>query len=297
MSIGIIGDVHASDRAPASRAASYRDDILHKLHLSVAALTQGTHKVDVLLFVGDMFHIKAPSRVSHYLVNQIIKIFSLAESAGVRILVLPGNHDLFGDNEAAIDRQPLATLGKLPHVTILTEGSTPWKLPNGHEIGAIGTTKDIVVAHLPIVNDNKVYPFPTIHARELDGEARFIIYGHMHEGPNAWTGERTRFVSPGALARVSVKERDRQPKVLILSEAEEDLKVKSIDIPIRPADEVFIEALHVLPEERSDKLVSSLLSPDLIAAGPEEIRAMVLKNAPPRLKELCETITAEAFSQ
>lgn len=303
MRLGIIGDVHSSDRPPSSRTSSYREDVLAKLEFALLALAKC--KVDVIIFVGDIFHIKAPHRVSHYLTNRLIDLFSIAED--IPILIQPGNHDLTGDNELAIERQPLATLGKLSNVRLLVQDMEPLNIKGGidrdnHEIATLGRTKDIALAHLPIVNGGW-YPFPTINAKDLDGQARVIIFGHMHDGPSVWRGEQTVFISPGALTRTNLKERDRKPCILVVTIDEmpgygglPNWHVERINVPIRPASEVFIDEITIPSEEVRSSLVSSFIGGNIVASGPEEVRRLLLANVPEGVRDLCLEITEEAYN-
>ena len=98
----VVGDVHIADSAPGKRTATYKEDILEKLYECVELVT--TENITHVLFLGDIFHLKYASRVSHRLVQNIADIFAAMK---VPVYVLVGNHDITDGNLNSLEKQPL----------------------------------------------------------------------------------------------------------------------------------------------------------------------------------------------
>ncbi len=60
-----IGDIHVMDRAPVHAAPTYTEDILTMLRWTVDYAAE--HDVPTIVWAGDVFHHKQPSRTSHAL--------------------------------------------------------------------------------------------------------------------------------------------------------------------------------------------------------------------------------------
>ena len=73
MQILIVGDQHVADHPMVSRIDDYKEAILAKLAKVADYAIQ--YEVDAVVLTGDMFHLKAPSRSSHSLVNRLIQVF------------------------------------------------------------------------------------------------------------------------------------------------------------------------------------------------------------------------------
>jgi predicted phosphodiesterase len=102
----LVSDIHASDRAPSSCTDTYGEDILALLRESmVLARLRGAACV---IWAGDVFHHKAPSRTSHRLVQSMIRII---QDAPCQVFIVPGNHDLQMDRLESLEvTQPLGVL-------------------------------------------------------------------------------------------------------------------------------------------------------------------------------------------
>jgi DNA repair exonuclease SbcCD nuclease subunit len=104
----LINDVHLTNENshPASCTASYTDDLFDLLY----QINDLASKLQVrgIIQLGDLFHIKAPGRNSHALIQRTIK---WAGSAPCPVWVVPGNHDLLNDRLESLDEgQPLGVL-------------------------------------------------------------------------------------------------------------------------------------------------------------------------------------------
>jgi len=100
-------DIHLADKNPASRIDNYMESILNKLEQAKDICT--IKNVDVALCGGDIFHIKTPTKNSHYLVSRTIDVF---KSFPCPVYSVYGNHDLRQDNISTLPRQPYYTLVK-----------------------------------------------------------------------------------------------------------------------------------------------------------------------------------------
>lgn len=109
-----IGDVHLSDRPPSIRTDTYTEDILAKLKAAVALAKK--ESCEAVVLAGDVFHLKAPSRNSHAHVQRTGEVLT---SAGLPVLIVPGNHDLSNDRLDSLKKQPLGTLAKMHGINLL----------------------------------------------------------------------------------------------------------------------------------------------------------------------------------
>ena len=96
----LVGDLHISDKAPRNCTESYTDDILDILR-HVSKLEKDL-KADAVVFAGDIFHHKVPSRTSHALVMKLIRVLQEFNNA----YIVVGNHDqcVSDDTEALTDQ-------------------------------------------------------------------------------------------------------------------------------------------------------------------------------------------------
>src|SRR5690606_16770357 len=99
-----VGDIHLSDRPPASCTESYTDDILEML--SFVAKVEKALKVDAVVWAGDIFHHKQPSRTSH---ATVLKLAKVAQEYN-NLWVVTGNHDIQSDRLDSLEKQPLGVL-------------------------------------------------------------------------------------------------------------------------------------------------------------------------------------------
>ena len=256
----VVGDVHIADSAPGKRTATYKEDILEKLYECVELVT--TENITHVLFLGDIFHLKYASRVSHRLVQNIADIFAAMK---VPVYVLVGNHDITDGNLNSLEKQPLGTLEYLPNVTLLrwackeiAEDIVLYPIP-----GVNGVTLDhyqvrgnakrkIIVAHQSIVPDitkeHAVVQEVVVDAKAIAkaSDANIVLYGHQHRYDGLYgfeiEGKRTTFSNLGAICRLTVVDEDltKEPKVLVLEFADDEnrtvaykeiplIRVKSVD--------------------------------------------------------------------
>src|SRR3954464_14139680 len=104
----IINDVHLTNENshPASCTASYTDDLFDLLYQANDIALERNCRAIIQL--GDFFHIKAPGRNSHQLVQRAIK---WAKAAPAPVFIVPGNHDLLNDRLDSLEQgQPLGVL-------------------------------------------------------------------------------------------------------------------------------------------------------------------------------------------
>lgn len=101
----LISDLHLCDRPPSSCTDSYTDDLFDLLEQMARVARR--RKVTAVVWAGDIFHIKTPSRTSHELVNRTI---DLIHRYPCPVFIPYGNHDIRHDNPASIDSQPLGEL-------------------------------------------------------------------------------------------------------------------------------------------------------------------------------------------
>jgi DNA repair exonuclease SbcCD nuclease subunit len=225
-----IGDVHAADGPPSSRTQDYCNDILAKLEETVTMANE--LGVDFVLFAGDIFHLKAASRISHRLVQRISEILL---SYAVPVYILVGNHDITDGSLDSIQKQPIGNLGLVDNVTLLLwepvevcGGITLHPVPgvNGVTLDDFKIKKttgfDILVAHQSIVPDisleNEMIKDILIDAKdvvEISG-ADLILYGHQHRCDGIYDVSGKTLCNLGSICRLTVADYDLKKVPMVL---------------------------------------------------------------------------------
>lgn len=281
-------DVHASDHLPASWKGDYLGEITENLR-QIAALAV-EHKVAAVLDGGDFFHVKAATRNSHALVQQMIR---LHRDYPCPVLGVEGNHDLAYNSLDSISKQPIGVLfasgaiSRLREVVLEADGlrvrvvGVPYTPdPSLESLRAIrkqpGDTHLIVVAHLLAAEK------PNEAIEDLYGEPVFRYADLIAEdGPDAWCfghwhrdqgvvhiadglfAKEVAFVNQGAVSRGALTQETltRAPKVALLSITRSGVTVTQIPLQVPPASEVFdLERKARADEERGaiEEFVSRL---------------------------------------
>ena len=92
-----IKDVHISDQNPRSRTDNYKESMLDKLIQT--GNTCNKLGADAALIAGDLFNLKTPSRNSHNLNQELIRIFQQYKCP---IYMIEGNHDISHDSLSSL---------------------------------------------------------------------------------------------------------------------------------------------------------------------------------------------------
>lgn len=287
----LVGDIHLSDRPPSSCTDTYLDDLLDLLEQTVVLASS----CDVVVWAGDVFHHKAPSRTSHRTVQRVIR---LIENYPVPVYICPGNHDMSNDRfESLRETQPLGVL--LEAGARLLNGwddefplyGVPWLQDFTDEAVADALAEwreepvpedgfgahRLVVAHAPLFPPGEESPwesYPTeAWAHAMGGEGN-CYYGHVHEHHGTYHVAGVQFCNAGAITRGSLHENEltRAIKVTVWDSEAGDFTEYTLDY--KPASEVFrlVEAGEVKDTKgRLDAFLDSVGSASLEVVSTESV--------------------------
>ena len=271
-----VGDIHVSDRAPANATESYTDDICAMLRWVADYASE--IEADAVVWAGDVFHHKAPSRNSHELV---LKMIDVVKAHRVPLWCVTGNHDVMnGRVEDVHARQPLGVLyeaglhelkGWHPTLPLFgvpwreswTEPGDPAKALAGWQddselasaqkwnLGAPPLSRDhaLVVTHAPIyppsMADNQMFELVPLAGPEglsaAMGNTGFLYYGHIHEDHGVFEVEGVQYANMGAISRGSLHEYnlERSIKVALWTDGTGEPGFTEVPVPHKPASEAF----------------------------------------------------------
>lgn len=266
-----VGDIHVSDKAPVSATDSYTDDIITMLKWVADYATE--IGADAVVWAGDIFHHKAPSRNSHELV---LKMIDVVKAHQVPLWCVTGNHDVSnGRVEDVRTRQPLGVLyeaglhelvGWHPNLPLYgVPWRESWTEPGDPQKALAGFREDselvseralsLVVTHAPIYPPTEAEKqlFELVPTRgpgglsEAMGNEGFLYYGHIHEDHGIFEVEGVTYANMGAISRGSLHEYnlERQIKIAVWSP---EGGFTEVVVPHKPASEAF--RLEEVAEEK-----------------------------------------------
>jgi hypothetical protein len=261
----LVGDIHLSDRPPASCTDEYLEDLFTILEHSVEKAEE--LQVSTVIWAGDVFHHKQPSRTSHKTVQRAIEIVQ----AYRHLLIVPGNHDMLADRfDSIYETQPLGILLQsgaellrgwhdeypvygVPWLQQWTDGFVGQAL-NDFRSGGPSRPGDankagLVVAHAPLYPPGLENPFEYYSAEswaDRMGNAGYCYYGHVHDAHGEYEAKGVQFCNQGAITRGSLQESDLK-RVIRLTTWDYPTRgdgfpeggFQAVDVPHKPADQVF----------------------------------------------------------
>lgn len=288
----VVGDVHFTKRPPASRSASYPEEIAD-LFWQVGSLSD-SHGADAVLLVGDLMHSKG--NTTHHETASLIEILS----GPTPKFAIPGNHDMQGNSLAnAQQDQPYAVLASAGVVRDLSDTGVPFSdfdvlvvgvpfcspasfgswlatsVANGVARCKAKPSAIVVLTHQEITNDGSVGLNGCTLVNGLMQTHNCpvaILNGHLHIDPAAYLvtdrklGLCGYFVSTGTLARTSISDSDNAAAFLvdydIAKPKSTALSVRVLPLKNLPRSEAFVEnGLSVsAPTAGLDDFVAALSS-------------------------------------
>jgi len=257
-------DIHLADKNPASRIDDYMESILNKLEQTRDICVD--QNIDVALCGGDIFHIKTPTKNSHYLVSRTIDIF---KSFPCPVYSIYGNHDLRQDNITTLPKQPFYTLVKSKSLTYLHDelfdngnirifGMDYCSFPTESEFSKEnkGEKVQICLAHVNASSKfsdlfgEKVYRYQDLKEESPD----IFVFGHYHPDQGIEIHNHKHFINVGSLSRGSLKkdELDRIPNLGYI-EISDDYSITCKKIPLNVLDASKIFDLEMKSKEEKEQ--------------------------------------------
>jgi len=264
----VTADWHFTMRPPEGRTESYGDLVLGKLG-QVAGLARKTG-VDAVLCAGDLFHRKGDvTQRETQLLAHAIRDF------GVPLVAIPGNHDA-----PAPTMLTYRAYGTLVECGVVQDASwgKGWSM-DGTSVRVVGTAYTVDVdGEDKVAYVAKKSSAPRVHLVHgyliLDGTgpmeeyttpaqigetADVVVCGHYHTHQGARTVDKTLFVCPGSIARVTRSEIDNPVRVGLLEITSKQAVVQEwFDLEIAPIASSFVAP--------GTKLMSSLDAKDAAEA-------------------------------
>lgn len=325
-----VGDIHVSDKAPVNATESYTDDIISMLHW--VADYAAENDIDAVVWLGDVFHHKAPGRNSHSLVQRMIDVVQYHAKKNVPLWCVVGNHDIQNDRLDSLPNQPLGVLFKAglrrlegwhPELPIfgigwrqdwVTREESAWEAFDLWR-SALGLDEDssppslegpaLALTHAPVYPpkeaESKLFELvpcggPTGISAAMGGVGYFN-HGHIHSNEGIWEVDGVTYANLGAISRGSLAEYNlERPIQVAVWDPESGFEV--VDVPHKPASEVFkiAEAEEKKAERLSlDEFLSDIGSTTLAisSTGSAIEHIRTRKDVPPRVKQTAIEILEE----
>lgn len=260
----LIGDPHLEGRPPGFRKDDYPGVILDKLAwcLEYAA----THRL-LPAILGDLFD--KPRDNPNWILVRLLEMFHR------EVIGLYGNHDVHY-NPQLTEHDSLNVLVKAGRLRLVSQES-PWVgTMNGRPVVVGGSSyrQELPKRFDPPVAENPAfvvwlthhdilipgYEEGRIRPREIPG-VDLLVNGHIHRRLEDVVAGGTRWLTPGNISRRTRSDASRAhlPSVLRVDVACDECRPWYVEVPHRPFDEVFHEAVaEVAASEMPSAFVAGL---------------------------------------
>lgn len=236
MKLGICIDPHLQERNPSRYR---RDDYLEAILGKISYICENNDKV---IIGGDLLN--HPNN-SVYFFNRVCEVLSAYRG---KIILIPGNHDLFNRSYVDLDKSTLKSLEYADIVDIKTETFYLDKLMIG--VSLVG--KDIT--KIPIdTNNNSIlighnyFEYSSTPEESLTSEDirelnyNLVFLGHDHSPyEESFIGNST-LIRMGSLCRKTVDKYNENRGIYYYQIDTETLDYEKLEVPSKPSHEVFTE--------------------------------------------------------
>lgn len=209
-------DSHDMGRNPGSRIDDYHKAILNKF-LEIEQVAYA-NDIDFIVHGGDWFH---TPRVAYSLYNEHQRILRRIRKKGIRVYLVPGNHDLYGYSMDTINQTAIGSLANAGLVTLLTDKRAHKIDMGAYTVFLHGKQYHSAIDDNPMldyyVKKKGDYDFLFSHGMLLEKpfhpdvkhtltkqvvtEADAVFNGHYHPGYDMHEINGTLFTNPGSTGR------------------------------------------------------------------------------------------------
>jgi exonuclease SbcD len=230
-------DWHLSNKIPSSRTELYINNQWNKVKEILKIAFE--NKVDFILHGGDLFD---EYDIDFVVISNLVDVL---KDSKIPFYVVPGNHDLFGNNVESLNKCAIyiTSLTKVIELLIKPKFIDGIKfvpvLPN--QVDKIDWIGDVYIVH-NLVTPTPL-PFKHILCSELDlFDNKLFLCGDFHY-PFEYKG-KSLFLNPGCIGRRSISEKDIELSVYIIEMSPfkyQKIKLKNVvnDFHIKEKDEKF----------------------------------------------------------
>ena len=247
------GDLHLTNRCPINRIDNYEEEVLRKFHWILT--TAYSNNCKTILQPGDF------SDAPNLSYDFFIKICSLINHSNITIVTVPGQHDFRYRNanntflRALEEACPsLIVLWKPQYIEI--EGVHIYGSGWGEQIPEIQdlTKYNILITHRMVVDEklwdnqeNFNYANVLLRSNKFD----LIVSGDNHKSFIVKMNSKF-LVNLGSMMRNTISQIEHKPKIVILDT--DSKHITEMEIPIKPAEEVFQMQRIEIEKERNERL-------------------------------------------
>lgn len=280
-------DFHFTSRAPINRLDDFPISQLRKLE--EVYLIAKEKKADFVLFGGDFFNIH---RMNNYdFIHSLIKII---RNSGFITYAVQGQHDLIGHNKDTYKKSTLCflenysdykfqTLMEPKTIGDMTIHPCHWFDDLNfccEESRLVKNSYNVLIAHKSITK--KKHVFETILTKDIKSNFDLILSGDIHGGHEPHKIKNTTFYNPASLSRMTIKDRNRIPKIGFIEAGKE---VEEIFLKNFEKNCFNLDSLNDNKQEETvldDKFFDEILSLEQESANLKDLISKVaLKNAIP----------------
>lgn len=251
MKILFMTDTHITAKAPVSRLDDIQEVI--KLKMKEIGVLVNKEKIELIIHGGDMFH---RPEVSNKFTGEVAKII---RDYNIPFYVVPGNHDLQGQNEESLPHSKLGLLSNAGVVKILNRKNPLVLNDNGFKISIEGqeyhpdidkdAIKDyevhnktadfkILAIHSMLLDHEYFKDIPHTQIKDVCTQANLVLSGHYHPGFKTKQVNNTLYMNPGSLLRI--EDSNHKPKVIILNFDDGKLSYNEYELKVaKDSNEVF----------------------------------------------------------
>jgi len=245
-----LADLHLSSVSPGSRTDNYAEAAFAKL-AQVSDLIRRLD-VDVLVVLGDIFHLKSWTKNPYWLTNRFVNWLKEVDANGCKIVVVVGNHDVPYGNVDFVESQPIGTILAQSFVRRDLILADPSMRIVAHDFDPAFTKQDlhryqrgdekylIVCAHQNFMEKGQLPNEPTINFNEIDAQIDVLAFGHIHTPTVITKVNGIWFVNPGALMRGTLHKDNLDREVcVVLFKFDEAIQYKKFALDVAPSAQVF----------------------------------------------------------
>jgi len=239
-----VADPHFAMDVPASRTDDYLEAVGSKFQESLC-ITRDMG-IDHYVLLGDLFNrADTPGSVR----NRVVDILTRGNGGGpwpFRIMMVLGNHDIFGHNRMTIERTAVETLNKTGVIDIFDEDED-LGIYAGHYEANI--EKKIHESEMPIwAVHSYVVPRPFLGPHILIDDfvvsenTRLVMSGHWHEGYEpVRRKDGVIFANPGSLGRNSIKDASHSVQIAVVSRDRDRIDVEYVPLKSAKRPEIIFD--------------------------------------------------------